>query len=206
MAVARDLDLVLLDAHTPLGNGAVFPAGILREPVTALQRADLVLFTRSTTEQASAPPRLPAGVMPPVPWLFAHHQPTGWIHADGSMQPLDQIHDTPVLACCGIARPHTFRETLATLGVSVAGWATFPDHHPYTNDDLRHLRQQALACGARALVCTEKDWVKLTRFPPVLPIHALGIELMFHTPPTALYTAVDRLVAEIKTGSRSRTT
>ena len=66
-------------------------------------------------------------------------------------------------AFAGIARPETFRQTLETLGAAVIGFRAFPDHHPYTEEDLRTIQGEATAGQAACLVTTAKDAVRLER-------------------------------------------
>ncbi|MEO5362153.1 MAG: tetraacyldisaccharide 4'-kinase [Magnetococcus sp. DMHC-8] len=193
LRVQRDLDLVLLDARHPLGNGALLPGGILRERPQALHRADGLVVTRcgdaALFAQASA---TLARFAPDKPILQADHQPTAWQQpGDAQTLPLSTLADTPVLAFCGIARPDSFARLLAQTRTSVTGWQIFPDHFAFTRQTLATLIRQGHATRAQALVCTAKDAVKippawLEAFTPTLPLFVLQMEMVFPTAPVWL--------------------
>jgi tetraacyldisaccharide 4'-kinase len=147
--LARDLEIVVVDAATRFGNGRLLPAGPLREPQASLHRADLV-WLRDGRE------RLP-GVE--VPHVFAEHRPTALMTATGP-RPLETLAGHRVLALCGIARPDAFVRTLKQLGADLADLRAFPDHHRFTPGELASAREQAARLGAQ-LVTTEKDAVRL---------------------------------------------
>jgi len=155
--LARDLDVVLLDARDPFGNGRLLPAGPLREPPEALARADLILLTRSVTEhpapQIERQVRKHNGNAPLVP---ARHRPVGFVGGDGRKV------EPPVRAVgfCGIGRPESFRETLLSQGIELTAFETFSDHHRYTREQMRRLAATARDTTA-TLVTTEKDLARL---------------------------------------------
>ncbi|MBI3326500.1 MAG: tetraacyldisaccharide 4'-kinase [Nitrospinae bacterium] len=167
MQLARDLDILLLDAARPLGNGRLFPRGDLRELPSALSRADLIVFTRwePGTLVLLSPLRLPH----PVPPLFcSQHEPADLrVLQDGGTLPLASLKDRRILAFCGIGAPESFRRTLNRLGATVVAFLSFPDHHPYTQPELDDLARTAAAHGAEALVTTEKDGIRLRRLLPL---------------------------------------
>lgn len=179
--VERDLDLVLLDARRPFGNGFLLPGGILRESPEALERCDGVILTRAEDAEVARRARemlrerFFKGRI-----LAATHRPTGWIDArqPGAVAPLAGLTGS-VLAFCGLAAPEGFRRTLEGLGVRVAGFHPFPDHHAFTLGEVRGLVDQARRLGAGVLVCTEKDLVKLDRVvgEVALPVLALRVEM-----------------------------
>lgn len=161
LAVQRDLDIVLLDATRPFGNGRLLPGGVLRDPPAALARAGLVIWTR-----ADHPP--PALALP-CPSVRARHAPAPWRPPAAG----------PAWGFCGLAQPDSFRATLGEAGIPLAGFTPFPDHHPYTESDLAALGRRAAEAGATHLVCTDKDQVKLDpRWSP-LPIQSLGMSIQF---------------------------
>lgn len=145
----RDVDIVLLDAFDPLGGDGVFPAGRLREPLEALQRADILVVTRAGGRRFDG---LTAR-LPKKPLYFADVEVSAWLP---DRPPLDAV-----AAFCGLANPDTFFETLRGAGAQVVTTAVFPDHHRYTKYELEELAQSAISAGARALITTEKDHVNL---------------------------------------------
>ena len=167
--VARDLNIVLIDALRPFGCGAgdfgcTLPRGILREPLSALERADLAVITRAELVDAAALTRIKQSLArrlrPGVPVLVAEHRPTGLRMLDGSRRPVDWLRGQDVAAACGIGNPEAFRGTLQSLGARVRLFETFRDHHAYTAADLVRLLSAADAAGVKVLVTTGKDYVK----------------------------------------------
>lgn len=163
--LARDLDLVLLDATAPWGHGGLLPRGLLREPPSSLRRAQLVLLTRCDLVAGGELERLRQQVerlVPGMPVVESSHRPVGWINALGETRPLEGLALGAVAAFCGLGNPEAFRRTLLGLGLKVSGWRTFPDHHAYGQRDLDSLgdwaRQQAAGVP---IVTTQKDLVKL---------------------------------------------
>jgi tetraacyldisaccharide 4'-kinase len=162
--LARDLDLVLIDATVPFGYGHVLPRGLLREPLSALRRADMIVITRAELVDAAAVAeikrRLATFLRPGTPVLVARNRPTGLRMADGSTRGLEVLSGLPVAAACGIGNPDAFRQTLAQAGANVRRFDAFPDHHAYTADELAGLLATSQAAGAKMLVTTGKDYVK----------------------------------------------
>jgi len=165
--LARDLDVVLVDALRPFGFGHVLPRGLLREPATALRRADLVVITRADLVESAALEVTKREVRdrsrPGTPILLARHRPTAIVGLDGMKEPPERLSGQAVAAACGTGHPEAFRRTLEALGARVEMWETFPDHHAYTRGDLESLLQRAEAAGAKTLVTTAKDYVKWRR-------------------------------------------
>jgi tetraacyldisaccharide 4'-kinase len=182
LALRRDLDLALFNAGSPLGNGRVFPGGPLREPVPALARAHAFIITgvdETTSSQAADFQGLLRDKFPGKPVFTAGYRAEGMMRltASGST-PVAPQETGRLFAFCGLARPDSFRDFLAREGISVAGFATFQDHHRYTAPDLAELEQQARASGAAGLITTEKDAVKLVdviREP--LPLYFLKVSM-----------------------------
>jgi len=162
--LARDLDIVLVDALQPFGHGHVLPRGLLREPPSALRRADLVVITRAelvgSREMDALKGRLHGLVRAGVPILVAHHQPSALVRADGSREAPESLRGETVAAACGIGNPEAFRATLQRLGARVEKWDVFPDHHAYASADVERLLSAARSAGLKRLVTTVKDYVK----------------------------------------------
>ena len=184
---ARDLDIVLIDALRPFGYGHLLPRGLLREPLSALRRADVIVITRADLPAADELATLKAkvsGLVPgDTPVLLAEHRPVAIRLADGSRRDLDWLAGREVAAACAIANPQAFRMTLEQLGARVTPFNAFRDHHVYTREDLNRLMAGAEAAGAKTLVTTGKDFVKW--FPmidageiaPCLEVAAVDIAL-----------------------------
>jgi tetraacyldisaccharide 4'-kinase len=162
-ALERDLDLVLLDAADPVGNGRLLPRGPLREPVAGLERAHLAVLTRCAVPEEEAPE--PADALlrrfPGLARIKSVHVPAG-LHLPGRSleKPPSSLRGRRVAAYCGIAAPGAFRETLAGLGAEVPAFRRFRDHHRYSRRDVKGLLGWFRRSGAELLLTTEKDWVR----------------------------------------------
>jgi len=167
-SLARDLNIVLIDALDPLGGG-VFPLGRLREPLTGLARATAVVITRAENRHAGIE-RLIRRYNPHAPIFRARivaRVPEGGLTG-------------PLGAFCGLGQPRTFWRTLDALGIKTSPRLVFRDHHRYTASDLEEIGRQAAEAGAEAVVTTEKDFANLPAGVPLpLTIHCLriGIEI-----------------------------
>jgi len=181
--LARDLDLVLLDALDPFGLGRIFPRGLLREPVGSLYRAGVVILSRADLidEEARRAIRTEAETRAgTLRWAEARHAPRDLIDGQGLSSPLDRLDGLRVAAFCGLGNPEGFRRTLLGMGVTIAGFRAFPDHHPYAAADVADLAGWARSLGAELALTTQKDSVKLRTLAlgPV-PLCALRIGLQF---------------------------
>jgi len=158
LRLARDLNLLLLDSRRPFGSGRVFPAGLLREPMTAVRRSDLVLCTRW---QSGLP-------LPDVPgrtvYRSAHLLETALPLGSGEPVPLASLAGGRGLAFAGIADPEFFFAGLTGAGLSLVEGVPLPDHVPYGVERVAELQQRAERAGADFLITTEKDAVKLAPF------------------------------------------
>jgi tetraacyldisaccharide 4'-kinase len=163
--LARDLDLVLVDATAPWGHGYLFPRGLLRESARSLRRAGLVILTRCDQVTPAEVARLReqvARLAPGVPIAETTHRPTVLVNADRVEQGLDEVRRRPVAAFCGLGNPEAFRRTLTGMGASIAAFRTYPDHHVYSRTDIEELRGWARQQAPEAIiVTTQKDLVKV---------------------------------------------
>ena len=170
LRLARDLDLVLLDATDPFGGGAVLPAGRLREPPRALRRADLIVLTRVGADNETNILDTVRRHNPRAPVFRASTKLAGVLEAGTHRAAnLYVLKQQPVLAFCGLGNPQAFLDDLRRWGFTVVSELVFRDHHRYTVDDLQAIVRAADRAGARALVTTEKDMINLTVVPPSRP-------------------------------------
>lgn len=159
----RDLDLVLIDATNPWGFGHLLPRGLMREPKAALRRADGVILTRVDQAEPAALQALDRELkqLTGKPALAqAEHAWTALLDRGGNALELDTIADASVMGVVGIGNPAAFTATLGQHAGQVVHCEALPDHHGYTRAELLRLIDLAAAAGARAVVTTEKDWVK----------------------------------------------
>ncbi len=162
--IHRDLDIVLIDALNPWGYGHCLPRGLLREPVSVITRADLIFITRAdlvSPEELTAIRTELVRHQQVASVVELSFQPTSLLNTEGTTRPLSEVTGQRCLGFCGIGNPASFEQTLRRLGTIVADFVAFPDHHHFSEDDLRRLGNQAIAVSADMLLVTQKDLVKL---------------------------------------------
>ena len=175
--LGRDVDILLIDAARSLGKEMMLPTGRLREPLSAMSRADFLLFTRAET----VPGTIEAiKKLQRYPVFSAATQLIGFRRLGERIQfvSADEIGAGPFYAFCGIGNPRAFFLNLQNWGIAVAGKCEFGDHHRYDERDVRELVAAARRIGARALVTTEKDEQNLSgeKFED-LPVYVAVIDL-----------------------------
>lgn len=191
----KDLEIVMARARNPWGNGKLLPGGPLREPLTALAKADLIVATGANGPNDLAELEHDAAQYAPgVPVLGARYAPVECWEADRMQErALAELGGHRLLAFAGIAAPQAFELTLAGLKIDVVGQRVFPDHHWYSPDDLHALDERARTLRAEGLVTTEKDWVRLRRLPlPKRPLYVVSVRLELSIGQEAWRTAFER--------------
>ncbi len=179
LRLARDADVVLIDATDPFGGGLVLPAGRLREPISAIRRADVVVITRSV--QAPAPA---------IEAMVRRHTKSSIFYATTKLANVLRVprlavalppNDWPrlrFLAFCGIGNPAAFFDDLRRWGFQVAGERSFADHHVYDAREAVDLELAAAGCGADAMLCTEKDVWNLRQVQfTAMPVYCCRVSL-----------------------------
>jgi tetraacyldisaccharide 4'-kinase len=163
LKLARDVDIVLLDAIDPLSGGGLFPLGRLREPPASLARADIVLITRDRySDLGDAMEHALRQWNTHAPVFRATVAPRAWIeHSTGKAHPVDAPPFGRAAVFCGLGNPESFRRTLLDMRIEIADWVDFDDHHRYRPNELRHLAHQFARQQATAVLTTEKDAVNL---------------------------------------------
>jgi tetraacyldisaccharide 4'-kinase len=180
LSVRRDVNLLLLDARDPFAGGGFPPRGRLREPLSALARADAFVFTRIDRAQPPAAARRAlAAARPDAPVFTARIRATGVRDENGSPVALSALGSRRLLGVCGIAGPAGFAASLAELDLTPEETLVFRDHQRYGARELDRIRRAAEASGSSWVVTTEKDAVKLWgRLPiPVVAVR-LSVEVM----------------------------
>lgn len=191
LRIARDLDLVTLDATNPWGGGRLLPRGRLRELPRELTRADCIILTR--TEQAGDVERLRKEAERlsggrPVRLSRTRTKAVRSLSStatEGSVSETSAHHSSlitnhsPLAAFCAVGNPSAFFEHAQRDGHTLKLRRAFPDHHVYTQAEIDALAADAERAGAQALLTTAKDAVKLVSFDFPLPCYVLEIELEF---------------------------
>jgi tetraacyldisaccharide 4'-kinase len=160
LQLARDVNIVLIDATNPFGGGRLLPAGRLREARSALVRADIVVITRSSNSpeiESAIQRETDAPIFYARPKLDAIHRFTDG-QSGGNVVPSAV---GKLFAFCAIGNPQAFLADLREWGLKIAGHRFFPDHHRFTDSDDEKILREAAEAGAAGLICTEKDLYNL---------------------------------------------
>jgi len=192
----KDLEVLMVRAAEPWGNGRLLPGGPLREPVGRLARAGLVVATGAHgIDEAAAVSATVARVAPAVPVLTAAHVPTECFESSAMrVVPVAALREGRLVGFAGIGSPDRFRHTLHEAGAAVVDFREFPDHHWYTREDLARLERRAAELDAHGFVTTEKDWVRLHRLPaPKRPVYVLRVRLALTSGDAQWRAAFERL-------------
>ena len=195
LKLERDIDLVLLDDASPFGNTHLVPRGILREPISSLERATACILTRCRNDAGMVQRdkgELIRKYAPRIPVFASSHEPYWYVVEGGEPitftgdsvkdfpPQLEALKNNPVYGFSGIARNAEFQNTVADLGFEAKGFLEFSDHHRYTDADLSTIQARARETGVRCLVTTEKDLVRLLPCNPfALELIVCGVEISF---------------------------
>ncbi len=178
LQLARDLNILAIDASNPWGGGRLLPSGRLREAPQAASRADCVIITRAAPDpdiqELKATLKQLMGDRP----IFTSRMRTKGVRGLSAAQldPGSGIAQ-PVAAFCAVGNPTSFFEHLLNEGLTLVHTHAFPDHHAYKQADITRLSDDAKRAGAAGLITTAKDAVKLHELEFGLPCYVLEIEI-----------------------------
>ncbi len=194
LRVERDLDIILLDRENPFGFGYLLPRGLLREPLSALRRADLFVMTGTGGGEAPRDVLARLRGAGSTPLLHAVYVPAGLTNVKTGTAIADhELYGQTVLAFSGIGNPQVFQRTLESLGILPKHHVVFSDHHPYTASDLNQIGRSMEDIGATVALTTEKDAVRLEKLDPPFPLVAVGVRLSLTGGQTELKRCLDGL-------------
>jgi len=189
LRLKRDLNLLLLDARNPFGNSHIFPRGRLREPVTAIADADVIVLTRSERgKERLALPENGLHMKPPQVFCTRHsgivrgkapsNSPLPYL---GALEHAErELSESKLFAFSGLANNPSFFHTVEDAGGRLIGTLSFEDHYPYGDAAIERITAAAAQAGADRLITTDKDYVRLlgkAQFP--LELIVMGVELDF---------------------------
>ena len=176
LRLARDLNIVTIDATNPWGGGSLLPYGRLRESTEGLSRADCIVITRcdqvSSVDDLRSEILKVAGNRP----IFQSHMRTSRVSSLKN-GPSTLASPARLAAFCAIGNPSGFFNHLRRSGYELALEKSFPDHHVFSQDEIDSLIASAKAAGANSLITTAKDAVKLRTLSFSIPCYVLEIEI-----------------------------
>jgi len=187
--LARDIDIVLIDATNPIGHGHIHPRGLLREPLCGLARASIIILTRCEQQTPAELQEIETTLRRYVPNIaifrsrFIHNglRSAATLTSGPPDNSLEVIRAKKTFATAAIANPGPFESSLRTMSKTFVGQHWFADHHDYTTEDLIAVRREAINVGADVIVTTEKDWVKMRQLRSALdgtpPIWRLDLDI-----------------------------
>ena len=194
LQLARDLDILLMDASRPLAREALLPAGRLREPIAAMSRANLIVFTRAETASGTLEA---IRKLDEYPVFAATTRLLGFRRLGGEITILaaNEIGAGPFFAFCGLGNPDAFFRDLGNWGIAISGQAIFPDHHRYSQGDIVAVKQAGKRVSANAFVTTEKDAQNLAGLNfEEAPLYVAVIDLVV-TPEADFKNVLDQTLA-----------
>ena len=176
LRLARDLNILTIDATNPWGGGRLLPHGRLRESVDGLSRADCVVITRCDQGKSVHALREEISRLTGGKPIFESQMRMVRV------SPLKNGGETlappaRVIAFCAVGNPASFFESLQRAGFEIAAERSFADHHVYSQDEIDSIIDVAKETGAHALVTTAKDAVKLRTLSFALPCFVSEIEI-----------------------------
>ncbi len=175
----RDLNILLVDGEKGFGNGHLLPRGPLREPLSAMKRADIFLITKASSDTGRTADSI-MDKQPEAAVFKSSYRPERLVSLrDGAKTGLDAISGRKVMALSAIANPSSFITLLSSLDCTLVSEISFPDHHSYAAKEMEGVEEKARAAGAEFIVTTEKDAVKIELFKDKMdmPIYYLEIGL-----------------------------
>ena len=160
----HSVEVVLVDAGNPFGNGHMLPRGILREPARHLKRADIIFLTKCRGDVSAVREEI-RRLNSKAEIVECNHTPRllrdVWSREEF---PLDWLRGKTLCTLSGIASPKGFENSLRHLGAKVVWCERYADHHRYESDEILYALNRSADMGADALVTTEKDAVRFPRF------------------------------------------
>lgn len=199
--LARDLDIIVIDATNPWGNGFLLPRGTLRESKSALTEVPIFVLTKTDLGRANVRGIYNDLILrnPKALIVEAIHKPVSFTDVrTGNDVDLAVISKKEVCAICSIGNPNSFIQTLTGLEADVGTQFTFMDHHVYMKNDIERVAQACRDKMTSTVVTTEKDAVKLELFWKIFPfdtkILSLKIQLVITEEEESFLERIDRIL------------
>lgn len=176
LQLARQLNIVMVDATNPFGGGHLLPYGTLRESTSGLQRADCIVITRTDQRDDLASVKEELRRLSGDRPVFTSRMKVSDVRQLGSVQ-TELPMAAKVAAFCAIGNSTAFYRQVRHAGYSVVSQKSFNDHHRYSQSDIDKLTRKAIESGASALLTTAKDAVKLSSLKLDMPCFVFEIQI-----------------------------
>jgi tetraacyldisaccharide 4'-kinase len=196
----RDLDVVIINPHS---DRYLIPAGNLREPMKNISRSDLVIVNQKFDKNAIAENTKQK------PKVTCEYEFDSFCNLKNEKL---QVTEDEAIAFCGIAEPESFRKLLESMGVKLKVFIKFPDHHSFTNDEISKITDSFQKSGAKFILTTQKDFVRIKNSELVLnaagenqyknflynyPLYYAKIKMQITQNSELLYKEIDNLLDSI---------
>jgi tetraacyldisaccharide 4'-kinase len=194
------LNICLIDTTNPFGNERLLPRGILREPLNRLSKADYILFTKtSSVAKCSELYDTVKKYNEHAKIIYSQHAPKYFKRVDkDEEEPLSMLNNLKVAVFSGIAYPESFEQTIEELGGIITYNKRFLDHHRFSKVEIEQVYQEAFESGAKILVTTEKDAVRLPSKKVRIPLYYLRLEIKILSGEENFKTLAERICLPLK--------
>jgi tetraacyldisaccharide 4'-kinase len=176
----RDKDILLIDAENPFDNGRLLPVGLLREPLKEIERADIIVLTKTDNIRQAIIEDIAGEIKsynPKAPVFLSMHKPAGFVKLSGETMPVEWAKDKNFFAFCGIGSPESFKKTILSAGCALRGIKKYSDHYSYKKEDIENIIKEARANNADWIMTTEKDVIRLRGMH--LPDNLVALKVRF---------------------------
>ncbi|HBR21157.1 MAG TPA: tetraacyldisaccharide 4'-kinase [Nitrospiraceae bacterium] len=160
----RDRNILLIDAENPFDNRRLLPVGLLREPLKEIERADIIVLTKTGDIRQAMIEDIVGEIKnynSKAQVFLSMHKPAEFVKLSGGTMPIEWAKDKNFFAFCGIGSPESFKKTVLSAGCHLKGIKKYSDHYTYKEEDIEDIIKEAKAGNADWIVTTEKDMVRL---------------------------------------------
>ena len=194
ISLYRDLDIVLVNSKDTKATHRLIPSGKLREPLSNLSRADLIILSKSNVHKLSDYLiNIIENINRPILNNKIELQDV-LISPKGDKNNLSNLNKEKIYIFSALGDHTGFEKTMNNTGAIIVGHSKYPDHHNYSSDDLKNIEQVAKNNNANFLITTEKDLVKINNYKGEMSLYAVRIKLVFE-PETLLNEYLEELIS-----------
>jgi len=164
LKIARDINILTIDAGNPFGNGYLIPAGILREAINSVARAHIAVITKTATVSRPALDSIKGVLLkhnPGIEIYESNHQPLLLYTKSGEEKALEHVKGRRVCAVSALGDNDSFKTTIRSIGSDIGMDFSYMDHHRYSTGDIERILNGCKEESIDTVVTTEKDWVKI---------------------------------------------